>query len=140
MFAYGTFLLAEEVFGVSGVIAIVSAGLVVGWLADVYLDPEVKTSGKEFWEYVAFLANSLIFLLVGITAAGFDIVSELTEAGAVLGALGVAVLAILVSRAVVVFGLTFLVNGVRPHDRVSWPFQVVSYWAVSAGRSVWLWP
>jgi len=128
VFAYGTFLLAEEVFGVSGVIAIVSAGLVVGWLADVYLDPEVKTSGKEFWEYVAFLANSLIFLLVGITAAGFDIVSELTEAGAVLGALGVAVLAILVSRAVVVFGLTFLVNGVRPHDRVSWPFQVVSYW------------
>lgn len=128
VFAYGTFLLAEEVFGVSGVIAIVSAGLVVGWLANLYLEPEVKEFGKEFWEYVAFLANSLIFLLVGITAAGFDIVAQLTEAGALLGELGVAVLAILVSRAVVVFGLTPLVNGLQPQNRVSWPFQVVSYW------------
>ncbi|WP_052049733.1 cation:proton antiporter [Leptolyngbya sp. KIOST-1] len=128
VFAYGTFLLAEEVFGVSGVIAIVSAGLVVGWLANRYLDPDVKAFGKEFWEYVAFLANSLIFLLVGITAAGFDIVSQLTEAGALLAELGVAVLAILVSRAVVVFGLTPLINRFQPHNRVSWPFQVVSYW------------
>jgi CPA1 family monovalent cation:H+ antiporter len=128
VFAYGTFLLAEEVFGVSGVIAIVSAGLVVSWLADIYLAPEVKEFSREFWEYVAFLANSLIFLLVGITAAEFDILYELTEVSTFLRELGVAVLAILVARAVVVFGLTPLVNALQPQNRVSLPFQVVSYW------------
>lgn len=128
VFAYGTFLLAEEVFGVSGVIAIVSAGLVVSWLADIYLDPEVKEFSREFWEYVAFLANSLIFLLVGITAAEFDILYELTEVSTFLRELGVAVLAILVARAVVVFGLTPLVNAVQSQNRVSLPFRVVSYW------------
>jgi CPA1 family monovalent cation:H+ antiporter len=128
VFAYGTFLLAEEVFGVSGVIAIVSAGLVVSWLADIYLDPEVKEFSREFWEYVAFLANSLIFLLVGITAAKFDILYELTEVSTFLRELGVAVLAILVARAVVVFGLTPLVNAVQSQTQVSLPFRVVSYW------------
>lgn len=128
VFAYGAFIVAEEIFAVSGVIAVVSAGLVIGWFIDIFIDPEVKKFCQEFWEYVAFLANSLVFLLVGITAAGFDVFSQLTQTQTLLVSFGVALLAILVARAVVVFGLTPLVNALRPKHQVGWRFQVVSYW------------
>jgi CPA1 family monovalent cation:H+ antiporter len=45
--------------------------MVVGRYVDHRLNPEVRRYLQEFWEYAAFIANSLIFLLVGITTAGF---------------------------------------------------------------------
>ena len=126
--SYGAFIVAEEAFGVSGVIAVVSSGLVIGWFKNIYLTPEVRKFGDEFWEYVAFLANSLIFLLVGITAAGFQIFAQFSQAKTLLGSLGITLVAILLARAMVVFGLTLLVNAVQRQNRIGWRFQVVSFW------------
>jgi CPA1 family monovalent cation:H+ antiporter len=63
--AYGSFLLAEH-FHMSGVLAALAAGLVVGnvgWMGSI------SDSGREhlvsFWEYAAFLANSVVFILIG---------------------------------------------------------------------------
>ncbi|MEP6883579.1 MAG: sodium:proton antiporter [Gammaproteobacteria bacterium] len=67
--AYGSFLLAER-YHCSGVIAAMTAGLVVGNNRGV-----VGMSGtghqalETFWEYAAFLANSLIFILIGVQEA-----------------------------------------------------------------------
>jgi CPA1 family monovalent cation:H+ antiporter len=67
--AYGSFLVAEGL-GVSGIFATLTAGLVLG-----NLGPEGRISerGKEavqtFWEYAAFLANSVVFLLIGMHQA-----------------------------------------------------------------------
>jgi CPA1 family monovalent cation:H+ antiporter len=70
--AYGSFLLAEY-FHMSGVLATVTAGLVMGNLAVL---PEggpsnVALEGRAFvldlWEFIAFIANSLVFLLIGLT-------------------------------------------------------------------------
>lgn len=63
--AYGSFLLAER-FHCSGILATMTAGLLIG----NYGSPgTISDKGREsvgaFWEYAAFVANSLIFLLIG---------------------------------------------------------------------------
>jgi CPA1 family monovalent cation:H+ antiporter len=63
--AYGSFLLAEH-FHASGVLASLSAGLLVG---NVGMSRGIAQSSHghllSFWEYVAFLANSIVFILIG---------------------------------------------------------------------------
>jgi monovalent cation:H+ antiporter, CPA1 family len=67
--AYGSFFVAEH-FQCSGVLAALTAGLVVG---NFRSSTFVTDAGREvlgpFWEYVAFIANSLIFLLTGAQEA-----------------------------------------------------------------------
>ena len=67
--AYGSFFVAEH-FQCSGVLAALTAGLVVG---NFRSSTFVTDAGREvlgpFWEYVAFIANSLIFLLIGAQEA-----------------------------------------------------------------------
>jgi len=64
--AYGAFLGAEH-FGVSGVMATLTAGVVLG---NAQVNCSISGKGREliisFWEYVAFVANSIIFLLIGL--------------------------------------------------------------------------
>ncbi|HEX3995188.1 MAG TPA: cation:proton antiporter, partial [Acetobacteraceae bacterium] len=68
--AYGSFLIAEH-FHCSGVLATVAAGLVVGNLTVLANDEanSITRRGREFvldlWEFIAFLVNSVVFLLIG---------------------------------------------------------------------------
>ncbi len=63
--AFGSFILAEQVH-VSGVLAVVAAGLVNGNLGSEGMSPTGRIVVLNFWEYVAFLANSAVFLLIGL--------------------------------------------------------------------------
>src|SRR5450432_699577 len=64
--AYGSFLLAEH-FHLSGILATVTAAIMLGNLGSL---GAITARGREaveaFWEYAAFVANSLIFLLLGL--------------------------------------------------------------------------
>jgi CPA1 family monovalent cation:H+ antiporter len=67
--AYGSFFVAEH-FHLSGVLAALTAGLVVG---NFRASGSISAAGRQalgpFWEYLAFVANSLIFLLIGAQEA-----------------------------------------------------------------------
>jgi CPA1 family monovalent cation:H+ antiporter len=67
--AYGSFLLADH-FGWSGVLATITAGLIVSNFRSLNSFSE---RGREviqaFWEYAAFVANSMVFLLIGMHEA-----------------------------------------------------------------------
>jgi CPA1 family monovalent cation:H+ antiporter len=67
--AYGSFLLADNIHG-SGVLATLVAGLVLGNFGSM---GTISDRGREalhaFWEYAAFVANSLVFLMIGMEAA-----------------------------------------------------------------------
>jgi len=64
--AYGTYLIAENLH-VSGVIGVVAAGMASGNYGMRYgMSPTSKLSVISFWEYTAFVINSLIFLLIGM--------------------------------------------------------------------------
>jgi monovalent cation:H+ antiporter, CPA1 family len=64
--AYGSYLLANHLH-LSGVIATASAGLMVGnFGAKRGMSPRTRTALESFWEYIAFVINSLVFLLIGL--------------------------------------------------------------------------
>ena len=125
--AYAAFLIAEDVFEVSPVMAVVSAGLVIGWYKTNRLEAEVREYVGEFWEYAAFLANSLIFLLVGITASSFGFFEQLSQTKSLLTTLGIAIVTVLIARAIVVFSLIPVVNGFSK-SKIPFSYQLVSYW------------
>ena len=67
--AYGSFLLAEH-FHLSGVLATMTAGVVIGNSGSPRtMSAKGRIAVESFWEYVAFVANSLIFILIGIYEA-----------------------------------------------------------------------
>ena len=67
--AYGSFLLAEH-FAMSGVLAAITAGLVMANFTKFgALSDRGKEAVEAFWEYAAFVANSLVFLLIGMHEA-----------------------------------------------------------------------
>jgi CPA1 family monovalent cation:H+ antiporter len=99
--AYGSFLLAEY-FHLSGVLASLTAGLVVGNVGSRGTITEANRIGVwAFWEYAAFLANSLIFVLIGGHSAGLPLIPIWKPAL-------VASLIILVARAVAIYPLSAL--------------------------------
>ncbi len=67
--AYLTFFVAENFFHVSGVLALVAFGLVMASYGRTKISPEVQHFLHEFWELAAFIANTLIFLIVGVVIA-----------------------------------------------------------------------
>jgi CPA1 family monovalent cation:H+ antiporter len=99
--AYGSFLLAEELH-VSPVLATLAAGMLVGnWGKDAKLTEEGGQGVIRFWDFAAFLANSVVFLLIGSRGA--------TQPLAAYGvAAAVGTLAVLVGRAMAIYPVTAL--------------------------------
>lgn len=63
---YGSFFLAEH-FEVSGVIAVVTSGLIYGsYGARIGMSPATRMNINSFWDVIALLANSMVFLMVGL--------------------------------------------------------------------------
>ncbi len=97
--AYGSFLTAEH-FGASGILASLTAGLLVGnvgWMG------AISDSGRphvlSFWEYAAFMANSFVFMLIGIHEGSIPV--------SILGwvSAGTAVLLVVLGRAITIYPL-----------------------------------
>lgn len=117
---YGVYLLAEALRE-SGVIAVVVAGLVMGnYGARRGMSPTTRITLVSFWEYVAFVVNSVIFLIIGMQAEflGSVIANPLLIA--------IAIGAVLVARAVVVYPLSFLIARLVEATPSSWGH--VLYW------------
>ena len=66
--AYGSFLVAEN-FHASGVISALSAGLLVGSFGDRFLSRAGRERVDYAWQFFAFLANSIVFILIGSNVA-----------------------------------------------------------------------
>lgn len=67
--AYLTFILSQYYLGVSGVVALVAFGLTVTYIGKPRLKPQVNTFMEHFWELLTYIANTLIFILVGVVIA-----------------------------------------------------------------------
>lgn len=96
--AFGAYLAAEQLH-VSGVLAVVAAGLVNGNIGPRGMSPTTRIVVTNFWEYVAFLSNSFVFLLIGLEM-------QLGQLIAQWQLILLAILAVLLARAVVIYGLT----------------------------------
>jgi CPA1 family monovalent cation:H+ antiporter len=117
--AYGSFLLAEH-FHLSGVLATLTAGLMLGNLGPL---GSISHRGREavqaFWDYAAFVANSLVFLLIGMHEARQNFAAVWLPAIA-------AILLVLLGRAVAIYPCCFLFSWSAL--RVSWRHQHILFW------------
>ncbi|MDG2277920.1 MAG: sodium:proton antiporter [Pseudomonadales bacterium] len=124
--AYLAFIVAEHVFSVSGVMAVVAAGIFASWASSKMFDDSVHGHIRELWEYMAFIANSLIFLLIGLTE--FHLFEDLSRYHDHIGYILLGFALTLVSRLVVVFGLTPLTNYVTPQAKVEPADKAIIFW------------
>lgn len=117
--AFGSYLVAHSLHA-SGVIAVVTAGLMAGNYGKRRgMSPSTRVSLISFWEYVTFVANSMVFLLIGLE---IDLGRLWDHALIVLMAWGATVL----GRAVAI-GLAFPVLS-RTHERLSPAWAAVVWW------------
>lgn len=98
--AHASFLIAEH-FHLAGVLAVVVAGLVSGNLAPRGMSATAQQRLNNFWEYGSFLANTFVFLLIGI-------VIDISVIWANLDLILITIIAILVARAIIVYGFSLL--------------------------------
>ncbi len=110
--AFGAYLVAEQLH-FSGVLAVVAAGLLNGNISPQGMSPTTRIVLFNFWAYVAFLVNSLVFLLIGLQV---NIPAMLAAWQPVFWA----ILAALIARLVVVYGLSWIVRRVAEPIPLRW--------------------
>ena len=117
--AFGSFWTAEH-FHLSGILATTAAGLIIGnRIGHGNITERGEESMEHFWEFAAFVANSIIFIILGINLAyqnfvnfGFPVV--------------VAILAIIAARAAAVYPLSLLFSG--SNLKVPMSYQHTLFW------------
>jgi CPA1 family monovalent cation:H+ antiporter len=119
--AYGGFMLADHVLGFSGVMATVASGLVLGGLAPSRASAEVREMWDQLWEALDHIANGVLFLFIGLV-----IEPELLTENA--GSIGVAVLVVIVARAVAVVPLVSVLERVAGVPPVGLRNEAVLVW------------
>jgi CPA1 family monovalent cation:H+ antiporter len=117
--AYGSFLLAEH-FSLSGVLATIASGLVMSSLqSPKVLTERGKNTVESFWEYAAFIANSLVFLLIGMHEASQNFMTIWLPALA-------AIAVVLLGRAMAIYPLCLAFS--RSSLRVTARHQHTLFW------------
>lgn len=77
---FAAYLPAEQL-GVSGVLAAVTTGIYLGWLAPQISTAQMRLQGFAVWELIVFLLNALLFVLIGLQLPGIlDAVAEIDVA------------------------------------------------------------
>jgi CPA1 family monovalent cation:H+ antiporter len=122
--AYLSFLIAEHYLHVSGVMAVVTAGLVMGSYGRTKISPATWHALHETWEQLGFWANSLIFFLVGILVP--DVLKDFT--GEQLVWLVVLVAVAFAARAAVLFGILPLMERAKLSHKVSGAYKTIMFW------------
>ena len=118
--AFGAFVVAEEL-QLSGILAVVAAGLFVGNVGFQNTSPTTRLTLINFWEFLAFVTNSIIFLIIGLQI-------EVEQFRVFLLPILVAVFAVLLSRAVVVYAITGISSRLAPRNLIPVSYRHVMFW------------
>ena len=135
--AYGAFVPADQL-GVSGVLAVVTAGIYLGFRAPEIASPESRMQGFAMWSVLTFLLNATLFILIGLQLP--VIVDGLSgrPASEVVGYAAAVCAAVIGVRFLWNFIVTYLIRAIdrRPSQRArraDWRTRVVGSWAGMRG-------
>ncbi len=117
--AFGSFWVAEQ-FHLSGVLATMTAGLLAGNTSTLgFISDKGEESIESFWEFAAFVVNTLVFIILGVNEAYQDFgKSALT--------IGIAVAAVIIARAVAIYPISLLFTASR--WKLEGAHQHVMFW------------
>ena len=129
--AYAAFTLANNYLGLSGVMAACGAGLAVKATRN-WLSPDTRSYLHAFWGFASYMANSVIFLMLGLTES--YLIRDMGRLSAIAAPLAVAIVLVLATRLLIVGGTSSLCNFVarlrkRPDDAIPMPMQTVMAWS-----------
>jgi monovalent cation/hydrogen antiporter len=135
--AYGAFIPADQL-GVSGVLAVVACGLVLGFRAPEIASPESRMQGAAMWSILTFLLNATLFILIGLQLP--TIVDGLAgrSAGEVVGYAAIVCAAVIALRAIWTTVMTGVIRTLdrRPSQlarRATWRQRAIGNWAGMRG-------
>ena len=135
--AYGAFVPADQL-GVSGVLAVVSCGLVLGFRAPEIASPESRMQGFALWSILTFLLNATLFILIGLQLP--NIVDGLSgePAGQVIGYTAVICGVVIAMRFVWTNVMTVVIRTLdrRPSQvarRANWKWRTIGAWSGMRG-------
>jgi CPA1 family monovalent cation:H+ antiporter len=117
--AYASFLIAEH-FHASGIISALAAGLLIGSAGTRFLSRAGRDRVNSAWEYFAFLANSFVFILIGMSVAN----QPLHRLGSVAAA--IAIVLVLAGRGLSIYPLAVGFRWSR--WRINAAFQHTLFW------------
>lgn len=121
--AHVTFLVAEGLLGVSGILATVIAAFIMGNYGRRKLKSETKKSFSEIWQFLGFISNALIFILLGLRIGQINFMLY-WQPILIMG-----VIVLLVSRPISTYFSFFLTNLSRPKkEKISFGYQSVVMW------------
>ena len=129
---YAAYVPAEELH-VSGVIAAVTAGLLIGHRGSEHTTASSRLRSAAFWDVLVFLLNALLFILVGLQLPG--ILEEQDRSAATLVGLGALVGAIVIAVRLAWFHtMPYVIRALdrRPEQvrrRLGWRPRTVMAWA-----------
>lgn len=118
--AYGVYLGADALH-LSGILAVIMLGITLGHVGRrVGMSPRTRDAVDGFWTQIAFLANALLFLLIG---AQINVTAFITGANAptLLIAAGWAIAAVLGGRAFAIYALLPIARALRLPGHRTWP-------------------
>jgi CPA1 family monovalent cation:H+ antiporter len=130
--------LPAEALGVSGVLAAVTAGIYLGWLAPRISTPQMRMQGQAVWQFIVFLLNAVLFVLIGLQLPSIlDAVGDVevaTLAGYALATIAV----VIAARFVWLFTVPYVIRALdrRPSQverRVGPAPRIVMGWAGMRG-------
>ncbi len=119
--AYTSFILAEHYLHVSGVMAVLTAALCLGYYGVSRLSKSDVGLLRETWEFLAMVFNSLLFLLVGLSEDAGALIEN-------LDAILIAAILVLIARAVVLYPLVPMTTRLFSLPRVSLGERHVMWW------------
>jgi monovalent cation:H+ antiporter, CPA1 family len=118
--AYGTYLIVEELGG-SGVIGVVTTALILGNFGSrIGMNPRTRVIVSEFWGFLAFFVNSIVFLLIG-DQIRFAVLGEN------LPIIAITIAAMILTRAVAIYLLSNL-SAVITQEQIPLREQTILWW------------
>lgn len=123
--AYISFITAD-LLHVSGVMSTLAAGIVFSLLSNDVLKHENHYFLEHFWNYFSFVANSFVFLLLGLTESHSFINPEGLYNSFLLLLLVIPVVTI--ARAAVIYLIIPLYNKIEKKQKISMSFQAILFW------------
>ena len=133
--AYLSYAIAEAVAGVSGVVAVVSAGLFVSSYGRTRIDPETWSVLGDVWQQLSYWASALVFLLAAMAMPRLVTTYDVAEARLVITfewhealLLTVMVVAAFLGRGLVLAVCFPLIARFRLGQRLSTGYMTAIWW------------
>jgi CPA1 family monovalent cation:H+ antiporter len=114
--------LATDQLGVSAVLAVVTAGLYVGWRSSEISDARTRLQAFPFWEMVVYLLNGIIFILIGLQLPTVLTTLRGQSIAHLVGQAVLVSLAVILVRMIWVYPATYLPRLLSPKLRKHDPY------------------